>query len=146
MNVIVANKKQSELSNLDIDIIKNLNGEYDVNTLIDMFKSFFYNKMILDVTAIKNYNDLETYEILSKGLGTDKIIFLLPEGSKLCTPNFLSHLIDLGIYNFTTNLNCVKYLLKKPNTIKDVEHIQKMVNNVDSTIENQNSNINSKEK
>ena len=128
MNVIISNKKQSELSNLDIDVIKSLNGEYEANELVDMFKSFFYNKMILDVTAIKNYSELDTYEILSKGLGTDKIIFLLPEGSKLCTPNFLSHLIDLGIYNFTTNLNGIKYLLKKPNTLKEVEHIQKMVN------------------
>ena len=128
MNVVVANKMQNELSGLDIDVIKSLNGEHEVSELVEMFKSFFYNKMILDVTAIKNYDSLETYEELSKGLGVDKIIFLLPEGSRLCTPNFLSHLIDLGIYNFTTNLNGVKYLLKKSNTLNDVEHIKKMVN------------------
>ena len=128
MNVIVANKKQGELGNLDIDVIKSLNGEHDASELVEMFKSFFFNKMILDVTAIKNYDSLETYEELSKGLGVEKIIFLLPEGSKLCTPNFLSHLIDLGIYNFTTDLNGVKYLLKKANTLSDVEHIKKMVN------------------
>lgn len=128
MNVIVANKKQNELANLDIDIIKSLNGEYSVNELIETFKSFFYNKMILDVTAINNYDSLETYEELSKGLVMDKIIFLLPEGSRLCTPNFLSHLIDLGIYNFTTDINGIKYLLKKTNTLNDVEHIKKMVN------------------
>ena len=128
MNVIVANQKQSDLSNLDVDIIKSLNGEYEVSELVETFKSFFYSKMILDVTAIKGYTELETYEKLSKGLVADKIIFLLPEGSKLCTPNFLSHLIDLGIYNFTTDLNGVKYLLKKSNTLADVEHIKKMVN------------------
>lgn len=128
MNVIVANKKANDLSNLNVDIIKSLNGEYDVNELVGMFKTFFYSMMILDVTALKNYGELETYEELSKGLGTDKIIFLLPEGSKLCTPNFLSHLIDLGIYNFTTNLNGVEYLLRKPNTLKEVEHIKKMGN------------------
>ena len=129
MNVIVANKKQSDLANLDIDIIKSLNGEYDATELVEMFKSFFYSKMILDVTAIKNYSELEPYEIISKGLVADKIIFLLPEGSKLCTPNFLSHLIDLGIYNFTTDLNGVKYLLKKSNTLQDVEHIKNMAGN-----------------
>ncbi len=128
MNVIVANKKQSDLANLDIDIIKSLNGEYEATELVEMFKSFFYSKMILDVTAIKNYNELDPYEIISKGLVADKIIFLLPEGSKLCTPNFLSHLIDLGIYNFTTDLNGVKYLLKKSNTLQDVEHIKNMAN------------------
>jgi len=128
VNVIVANKKQNELSSLDIDVIKSLNGEYEVPELIEMFKSFFYSKMILDVTAIKNYDSLGTYEELVKGLDSNKIIFLLPEGSKLCTPNFLSHLIDIGIYNFTTDLNGVNYLLKKPNTLNDVEHIKKMVN------------------
>lgn len=128
MNVIVANKKQSELSSLDIDVIKSLNGEFSVSELVETFKSFFYNKMILDVTAIRGYDLLETYEELVKGLVPDKIVFLLPEGSKLCTPNFLSHLIDIGIYNFTTDLNGVMYLLKKPNTLNDVEHIKKMVN------------------
>lgn len=44
--------------------------------------------MILDVTALKNYKDIKTYEILANGLDPDKIIFLLPEGSELCTPNF----------------------------------------------------------
>ena len=126
MNVIVANEKQNELANLDVDVIKNLTGEYDVNEIIETFKSFFYSKMILDVTALKEYKDIHTYEVLSKELGADKIIFLLPEGSNLCTPNFLSHLIDLGIYNFTTNLNGIKYLLNKPNTLKEVEHIKQM--------------------
>ena len=51
---------------------------------------------------------------------------MLPEGSPLCTPNFLSRLIDLGIYNFTTNLNGIKFLIKKSNTIADVENIKKM--------------------
>ena len=148
MNVIVANKKQSELSNLDIDIIKSLNGEYDPSELIEMFKSFFYSKMILDVTALKNYDSLETYQELVGGLAADKIIFLLPEGSKLCTPNFLSHLIDIGIYNFTTDLKGVEYLLKKTNTLNDVEHIRKMVNenNEDQLEEtNNNNNISSNE-
>lgn len=128
MNVVVANEKHSELSNLDVDIIKSVTGLYDVTEIINSFKSFFYSKMILDVTALKEYKDIHTYELLTKELGADKIIFLLPEGSNLCTPNFLSHLIDLGIYNFTTNINGVKYLLNKPNTLKEVEHIKNMGN------------------
>lgn len=128
MNVIVANSMQNQLSTLDVDIIKSITGTYEAIEIVEMFKSFFYSKMILDVTAIKHYNDLKTYEILVQGLDPEKIIFLLPEGSSLCTSNFLAHLISIGIYNFTTNLNGVKYLLKKPNTLKDVEHIRKMVN------------------
>ena len=126
MNVIVANEKQNELSNLDIDIIKSITGVFETTELVEMFKNFFYNKMVLDVTAMKQYNELHSYEKLVEGLDADKIIFLLPEGSALCTPTFLSHLISLGVYNFTTNINGIKYLLKKPNTLQDVEHIQKM--------------------
>lgn len=128
MNVIVANTQQNQLSSLDIDIIKSISGVYDAAEIVEMFKSFFYSKMILDVTAIKHYNELKTYEILVQGLDPEKIIFLLPEGSNLCTSNFLANLISIGIYNFTTNLNGVKYLLRKTNTLKDVEHIREMAN------------------
>ena len=34
MNVIVANEKQNELANLDVDIIKNMTGVFDVNEII----------------------------------------------------------------------------------------------------------------
>ena len=132
MNVIVANEQQNQLSNLDIDIIKSISGLYDASEIVEMFKSFFYSKMILDVSALKNYSDVKTYEMLVQGLDANKIIFLLPEGSQLCTPNFLSQLISIGVYNFTTNLNGIKYLLKKPNTLQDVEHIRKMANIQDS--------------
>ena len=126
MNVIIANEQQNQLANLDVDIIKSITGLYDAFEIVEMFKNFFFSKMILDVTALKNYKDIKTYEILANGLDPDKIIFLLPEGSELCTPNFLSHIISLKIYNFTTNLNGVNFLLKKTNTLKDVEHIVKM--------------------
>ena len=126
MNVIIANEQQNQLANLDIDIIKSITGLYDAFEIVEMFKNFFFSKMILDVTALKNYKDIKTYEILANGLDPDKIIFLLPEGSELCTPNFLSHIISLKLYNFTTNLNGINFLLKKTNTLKDVEHIVKM--------------------
>jgi hypothetical protein len=124
MNVVVANKQQNDLMNLDIDIIKSLNGEYESSEIVSMFKSFFYSRMILDVTALKNNDSMDTYSTLINGLDVDKIIFLLPQGSQLCTPSFLSKLIDLGIYNFTTNAAGVMYLYGKPNTLKDVEHIK----------------------
>ena len=128
MNVVIANEQQNQLAGLDVDIIKSLTGVYDVSEIVEMFGSFFYSKMILDVTALKRNDDLNTYEVLARGLDPDKIVFLLPEGSVLCTPNFLAHLISIGIYNFTSNLNGVKYLLRKSNTLQDVEKIRKMAN------------------
>ena len=145
MNVIVANKEQGQLSNLDVDIIKSMNGEYSASELVEMFKSFFYSKMILDVSALKDYTNINTYKTLISGLDPEKIIFLLPEGSKLCTPVFLSNLISIGIYNFTTSLNGIKFLLKKSNTLKDVEHITNMAKKTNSTKKGENSSLDVKE-
>lgn len=126
MNIIVSNNAKDLLSNLDIDIIKSITGQYEAVEIVDMFKNFFYNRMVLDVTAIKDFENITNFEILSKGLEPDKIIFFLPEGSIICTANFLSKLVSLGIYNFTTNIEGVKYLLNKPNTYDDVASIQKL--------------------
>ncbi len=126
MNVIVANEQQNLLSTLDIDIIKSISGTYEANEIVEMFKNFFYSKMILDVTAIKNYEDVQSFQTIATGLDAEKIIFLLPEGSRICTSNFLSKIIEMGIYNFTTNLDGVKYLLKKSNTYNDVSRIVQM--------------------
>lgn len=126
MNVIIANEQQGQIATLDIDVIKSITGTYGANEIVEMFKNFFYSKMVLDVTAIKGYTDVKMFKILAEGLDPDKTIFFIPEGNSICTPNFLAQLVTLGIYNFTTNLEGVKYLLKKSNTYNDVAHIQKM--------------------
>ncbi len=126
MDIIVANVHKEELANLDTDIIKSVTGEYEAAEIGEMFKDFFFDRLIIDVTALKSNDDYNIYQRLVADLDPDKIVFLLPEGSKLCTPSFLSKLISFGIYNFTTNIGGVSYLLKKPNTYKEVEHIAKM--------------------
>ena len=121
--MLVLNQQQNQLQSIEIDIIKSVTGQFEASEIIEMFKDFFYNKMILDVTALKGYDKPLTYKKLAEGLNPDKVIFYLPEGSDLCTSGFLSRLIESGIYNFTTNLDGVKYLVKKSNTYKDVESI-----------------------
>lgn len=124
MNVIISNEKRNILSGLDIDVIKSIAGEYEANEIVEMFKNFFYNKMILDVTAIRDYHNVKSFQTIAMGLDVEKIVFFLPEGSDVCTSNFLSKLVSMGIYNFTTNVEGVKYLLEHPNTYKQVAHIQ----------------------
>ena len=123
MNVIVANEKSNELASLNVDIIKSVTGIFEASEIVEMFRSFFYNKLLLDVTALKNSEDVRNYEIIVQNLDPDKVIFLMPEGSKLCTASFLARLVSLGIYNFTSNIDGVNFLIKKTNTLKDVEHI-----------------------
>ena len=58
MNVIVSNLNGNKFSNLDIDVIKSITGEFTVDEIIQSFSNFFFNRMFLDVTAIQNYFDV----------------------------------------------------------------------------------------
>lgn len=126
MNVIVANKYQTLLSNLDIELMKTMYGEYDVDEIISTFQTFFYNRMILDVTAIRNHEDLKVLQKLSISLDMSKIILLLDDTVDSSSSAYLSKLISMGIYNFTTTIDGVKYLLESPNSYRDVAHIQQL--------------------
>lgn len=120
MNVIVSNKYQTLLENLGIDVIKSMNGEYDVDEIISTFKDFFYQRMILDITAIKNYQDIRNLQKLSISLNMDKVILLLDDSAESSSPSYLSKLISMGIYNFTRNVEGIQYLYNHPNSYRDV--------------------------
>ena len=45
MNVIISNRYQSVLEQLDIDVIKTLNGEFDVDDIINQFQNFFFQRI-----------------------------------------------------------------------------------------------------
>ena len=120
MNVIVANKYRDALSSLDIEVIKKLEGEFTVDEIINTFANFFFNKMILDVTALKNYKDIKTLQQLSLSLDTDKVILLLDGSPETSAPEYLSDLISMHIYNFTMNVEGVKWLYDHPNSYRDV--------------------------
>ena len=126
MNVIVANKQEAMLNDLDVEIIKTLKGEFEVDEIISTFSNFFFARMILDITSIKNFSDITNFQKLSIGISVDKIILLLPNDPKYSSGEFISKLISMGYYNFTTNLEGVKYLLNKPNTYKEVAHLHQL--------------------
>ena len=128
MNVIVSNKQQAVLENLDLDIIKSMNGEFEVDELISTFKNFFYQRMILDITAIKNYRDIKNLQKLSISLDMEKIILLLDDSPETATPDYLSKLISIGIYNFTKNAEGIMYLYNNPNTYRDVAQYHQLDN------------------
>lgn len=132
MNVIISNKYSDMLESLDIDIIKSMKGQFDVDELINTFSKFFFQRMILDITAIKNYENLDTLKRLSSRLDTSKIILLLDDVPESTSKRYLSKLISMNIYNFTTNNNGIKYLLKNPNDYADVSHLQDFDANEDS--------------
>ena len=126
MNVIVSNKNQLLLENLGIDIIKEMNGEFEVDEIIATFQNFFYQRMILDITAIKNYTDIVNLQKLSISLDMQKLILLLDGTEETSNPNFLSNLVSMGIYNFTKNMEGIQYLYNTPNTYRDVAQFHRL--------------------
>ena len=126
MNVIVSNKNQLLLENLGIDIIKEMNGEFEVDEIIATFQNFFYQRMILDITSIKNYTDIVNLQKLSISLDMQKLILLLDGTEETSNPNFLSNLVSMGIYNFTKNMEGIQYLYNTPNTYRDVAQFHRL--------------------
>lgn len=147
MNVIISNEKQADLTTLDIEVIKSISGVFDADELVQTFSNFFFGRMILDLTALKDYRDIRNLQKLSMSLDVEKIIVLLPDTPECLAPQFLSRLISMGIYNFTTNIDGVNYLLQNPNTYRDVAHLHQieegggtgMGNNIQVPVQNSGS-------
>lgn len=125
MNVIVSNKNQGLLSSLDIDVIKSINGEFTADEIISTFSNFFFNRMFLDITAIKDYMNINNIQKLSMNLEMEKVILLL-DNQLMHNNNYLSKLISMGIYNFANNKETLMYLYNHPNTYKDVAYIHQL--------------------
>lgn len=128
MNVLVTNRQENELSKINLEIIKTLRGEFSADEIISTFSNYYFNKMILDLTAIKNYENVSNIQKLSLGLDVNKIIILLPEGGEETKPTYLSKLISMGLYNFTTKVEGIEYLYNNPNAYKDVVHLHNLGN------------------
>lgn len=127
MNVIISNNSDI-LNNLSIEVIKRLDGEYSVDEIVNTFQNFFFNKMIIDITAIKDYSNLNVLQKFSSSFDMNKVILLL--NSEVSKPDFISKIISIGIYNFTTNLEGIMYLYNNPNSYSDVSqyhHIDSMI-------------------
>lgn len=135
MNVIVANRYQAMLQTLDIDVIKRMEGEFTVDELVSTFKNFFFQRMILDITAIKNYKDIKTLQKLSISLDMDKVILLLDDSEESSSTTYLSKLISMGIYNFTKNVEGIVYLYDHPNSYRDVAQYHQLDNNQEIVVE-----------
>lgn len=135
MNVIVSNKNQGLLNSLDIDVIKSINGEFTADEIIGTFSNFFFNRMFLDITAIKDYMDISNIQKLSMTLEMDKVIILM-DNELMNNSNYISKLISMGIYNFGNNKESLMYLYNHPNTYKDVAQLHQLNSSNTSTQSN----------
>lgn len=134
MNVIVSNKNEGLLNSLDVDVIKSINGEFDAEEIVQTFSNFFFNRMFLDITALKNAKESSTIQKLSMSLEMDKVIFLL-DATLMNDHVFLSKLISMGIYNFANTKESLLYLYNHPNSYKDVAHIHQLNANTNESLD-----------
>ena len=126
MNVMIYNKYKELLMGLNIEVMKSLEGVYNVDEIIDTFTNFYYDKMILDITAIRDYQNTDNLQKLAMNINMENVILLLDNTPETDTKSYLSKLISLGIYNFTKNADGINYLLVHPHTYRDVVNIHNL--------------------
>ena len=126
MNVMIYNKYKDLLLGLNIDVMKSLEGVYNVDEIIDTFTNFYYDKMILDITAIRDYQNVDNLQKLAMNINMENVILLLEDNEETNNKTYLSKLISLGIYNFTKNAEGINYLLVHPHTYRDVVNIHNL--------------------
>lgn len=127
MNIIVTNKYRDLIYSTNIEILKELNGEYKVSQIANSFNSIFYKKIIIDATAIQDFPKESVLKELSKSFDMDKLILFLPPDNPP-PKKFLSFLVSLNIYNFTDNARGLSELVQKSNTIDNVKEYSKTEN------------------
>ena len=122
MDTVIANKYSDILSTLNIEVSKKLEGVYEVDEIISTFGNYFFNKMFLDITAIKDYKDLNNLQKLSMSINMDKVILLLDKDdqisdSKVFLPIIIifPEVIDLNLLR--SSGTCHKSLLSFPITL-----------------------------
>lgn len=138
MNVKIVNKYATLLAALDVDFIKSIEGEFTPEDITNQFQSFFYNKMIIDITAIKDYQDITKIQELSINMDMSKVIFLLDDSEIVNSPRYLSQLVSMGIYNFTRNVDAIRFLIDNPNTYKDVAQYHQLNMMVEEPVQKDN--------
>lgn len=123
MNVVTANECKSIIDRLDIDIIKRIDGQFELRELLSKFVNLYFNKMIIDITSIANYKDIETIKQLAASVDPSRVILLLNNDPVVNSSVYMSKLVELGFYNFTRNYEGIKFLYNTPNTLDNVKHL-----------------------
>ena len=85
MNVMIYNKYKELLLGLNIDVMKSMEGIFNVDEIIDTFSNFYYDKMILDITAIRDYQNIDNLQKLAMNINMDNVVLLLDDSPESST-------------------------------------------------------------
>lgn len=112
MNIVVANKNSSILNSLDIDIIKSLNGEFSIAEIVQLFSNFFFEKIIIDITAIKDIEGEGQLSYLTDNIEPNKIIIY----DNIQDEQLIYMIQSSGIYNIAHSKDEILELYNSPRT------------------------------
>ena len=70
-----------------------------------------------------------------------KIILLLDDSAKVNSASYLSQLVSMGIYNFTRNVDAIKFLITNPNSYKDVARYQNLNGFTEEELKKEEKNL-----
>ena len=136
MNIIVTNKYRDLIYSTNLEVLKELNGVFKVNQIVNSFNSVFYKKIIIDATALQDFPKDSILKELSQSFDKDKLILFLPPDNPP-PMNFLFFLVSINIYNFTDNPNGLVQLINKSNTYENVKNyvVEKNINNINMDVQ-----------
>ena len=77
MNIVIENLNSNIIDSISIATIKKLNGTYDVTQLFSEISPLSYEKAIIDITALNNYNDINTLKSLTSFIKPDNLILVI---------------------------------------------------------------------
>ena len=117
MNIVIENNNANIINELRIDSAKRLKGIYDITDIFKEISALQYQKVILDITALNNYSNVDVMKSLISFIKANNLILVVNTND--INKDYLATLINLGIYNFAYTSEHIATLYNKPNTYDD---------------------------
>lgn len=117
MNIVIENLNENIINSIGISNASVYKGVFDVTQIFGQISALQYEKVIIDITALNNYSDINSIKSLLSFIKSDKIILVMSEQN--VTLDYLKTIIESGLYNIAYNGEQIVSLYSNPNTYED---------------------------
>lgn len=117
MNIVIENMNESIINSIGISNAQVFKGVYDVTQIFGQISALQYEKVIIDITALNNYTDIQVFKSLLSFIPSEKIILVMTEQN--VNVDYLKALIEIGVYNIAYTGEHIVNLYSTPNTYDD---------------------------
>lgn len=117
MNIVIENLNENIINSIGISNASVYKGVFDVTQIFGQISALQYEKVIIDITALNNYSDINSIKSLLSFIKRDKIILVMSEQN--VTLDYLKTIIESGLYNIAYNGEQIVSLYSNPNTYED---------------------------